>query len=129
MRRVGPLALTIIATLAVVSSPVEGQRTGATMRGMIVSGPDSIPVAEASVFIRLERRGSISDGEGRFLIEGVEGAKVVLEIQDPCHHSTLREVVMDGGDVEVPVIVLNPTGRCEPSVAPMFRFPQRAAAG
>ena len=116
--------LGILAVLGFASTA--GAQEPATMFGLVVSGPDSVPVAEASVFIRLERRGTLTDFEGRFLLLGVEGRKVVLEVQEPCHHAALAEVVVDGTEVEVPPIALVPSGRCDPWSAPKVTPPKKA---
>lgn len=67
--------------------------------GRIFDGTSGAAVVGASVSVAATDRGSLTDGQGRFLIRRVldDAETIEVVIRHPCFH-TVRVEVLDGGD-------------------------------
>jgi TonB-linked SusC/RagA family outer membrane protein len=94
LRKMGVLVLA-----AVLPEWVAAQTGSGTIRGRITEAPGTVPVAAAQVIITGTRQGTISDGDGRYVIRGVSAGTVLLRVVRLGYQPVTRTVrVTDGAE-------------------------------
>lgn len=99
-RYVPTLLLTALFTAVGLAAPVGAQAQG-VIGGQVVAAGTLRPVSGAQVMVVGTNVGTITNEDGRFLLNGVEGTEVTLRVVRIGYQATTQEAQVGATDVEI----------------------------
>lgn len=100
-------ALPVLATsLLAMSGPAAGQDAPGGIEGRVVDAVRNAPLAVARVAVPSLGRESLTDGEGRFHLDGLPPGEYTLRVEYLGFETTVREVTVEpGGETRLEIVV------------------------
>lgn len=100
-RWTGALVALAVGALLMLAAPGAVLAQQGAVGGRVVAGESLRPVSGAQVLVEGTPRGTLTDDAGRFLIQGVSGEEVTLQVVMIGYRTVTQEVPVGAMDVEI----------------------------